>query len=98
MKLEIPEHLTKQETWQRILYIVLFYIAFGIARIVLSFTVVIQVLIVLFTGTTQDALKIFAKQLAKYIHQIIEYVTFNSDIQPFPFSDWPSDGNTGDTV
>lgn len=90
MKVDIPEHLTKKETWQRILYTILFCIAFSIARTVLGFVVVLQLLIVLFTGSTQEALKNFAKQLATYIYQIVKYVTFNSDEQPFPFADWPN--------
>lgn len=90
MKLEIPEHLTNKETWQRILYTILFCIAFSIARTVLSFLVIIQILIVLFTGSTQDTLKRFGKQIAEYVYQITKYVTFNSNEQPFPFSDWPS--------
>lgn len=90
MKLDIPEHLTNKNTWQRILYTILFCIAFSIARTVLLFVVIIQILIVLFTGNTQDTLKNFGKQLSEYIYQITKYVTFNSDTQPFPFSDWPN--------
>ena len=89
MQIEVPQHLTNKETWQRILYTILFCIAFSIAKTVLTFVVIIQLIIVLFTGNTQDTIKSFAKQLSEYIYQIAQYVTFNSEKQPFPFSDWP---------
>lgn len=90
MKLEIPEHLTNKDTWQRILYTILFFIAFSIAKTVLGFVVIIQILFTLFTGSPQETLKNFGMQLSSYIFQIAKYVTFNADEQPFPFSDWPS--------
>ena len=89
MQIEIPQHLSNKTTWQRILYIILFSIAFSIAKTVLTFAVIIQVIIVLFTGKPHENLKIFGQQLSEYLYQTSKYMTFNSDTQPFPFSDWP---------
>ncbi len=89
MKIEIPEHLTNKDTWQRILFTILFSIAFSIAKTVIGFVVIIQIFIVLFTGKPQEKLRDFGQQLSIYVFQIGKYVTFNSDNQPFPFSDWP---------
>ena len=36
MKLEIPENLVNKKTWQRILYTLLFSIAFSLAKTILT--------------------------------------------------------------
>lgn len=89
--MEIPKHLSNKKTWQRILYTLLFSIAFSLAKTVLSFAVVIQILIVLFTGTPHESIKSFSQQLSRYLYQISQYVSFNREAQPFPFDDWPSE-------
>lgn len=88
--MEIPKHLSNKKTWQRILYTLLFSIAFSLAKTILSFAVVIQLLIVLFTGTPHDSIKQFSQQLSRYVYQVAQYVSFNREQQPFPFDDWPS--------
>ena len=32
----------------------------------------------------------FGQSLATYTYQIVMYLTFNTEEQPFPFADWPS--------
>jgi len=91
MNIEIPKHLSNKKTWQRILYTLLFSIAFSLAKTVLSFAVVIQIFIVLFMGTPHSSVKGFSQQLSRYLYQIAQYVSFNSEQQPFPFDDWPSE-------
>jgi len=36
-----------------------------------------------------DNLRYFGAGLAQFIYQTLLYVTYNSDIKPFPFSSWP---------
>jgi hypothetical protein len=91
MNIEIPKHLSNKKTWQRILYTLLFSIAFSLAKTILSVLVVVQLAIVLFTGTPHAMIKQFSQQLSRYLYQIAQYVSFNSEEQPFPFSNWPND-------
>ena len=91
MKMEVPKHLSDKKTWQRILYTLLFSIAFSLAKTILSFAVVIQIIIVLFTGNPHRNVKSFSQQLSRYLYQIAQYVSFNCEQQPFPFDDWPSE-------
>ena len=91
MKIELPKHLSDKKIWQRILYTLLFSIAFSLAKTVLGFAVVIQILIVLFTGTPHASVKSFSQQLSRYLYQVAQYVSFNREQQPFPFDDWPSE-------
>lgn len=86
---EVKENLKQQSTWMRGLYILLFAIFYSIAEIVMFATVVFQFLIKLFTGETNPRLMKLGQCLATYIYQIIQYITFNSDYEVYPFGAWP---------
>jgi len=89
MQAELKQHLSAQETWVRGLYILLFAVILAITRVVLWAVVVLQFLLVLFTGEPHARLQSFGASLAAFIYQAVVYVTFNSEERPFPFSAWP---------
>jgi hypothetical protein len=62
------------------------------SRVVLVAVVVIQFGFVLITGERNQKLLDFGATLGKFIYQILQFVTFNSEEKPFPFADWPSAG------
>lgn len=71
------------------LYILLFTFFYGIAEVVLFAVVVFQFLLTLFTGKTNERLLKLGQSLGTYIYQIVLYITFNSEHQPYPFGAWP---------
>ena len=87
---EVSKTVTSKETWMRGLYILLFAIISKVARFVVVIVVLGQFLFTLFSGKTNSDLKQFGDRLSRYIYQILQYVTYNSDTRPFPFSPWPS--------
>ena len=91
MEREIKQRLTSKNVWTRALFMVLFAIAYGLVEIVLTLVVVVQFFIVLLTGGANEPLLKFGTNLGRYIYQIIQFQTFNSEDKPFPFSDWPED-------
>ena len=82
-------NLTTSSTWMRGLYILLFALFYSVAELVLFAVVIFQFLLKLFTGDTNPRLLKLGQGLATYIYQIIQYMTFNSDYQPYPFGAWP---------
>lgn len=94
---EIRENLKQQDSWLRLLFIVIYAAALWVTSIVLFFVVVIQFLSVLFTREAQENLLRFGGRLAEYVRQIVAYMTFNSEHKPFPFGDWPGDEEAGNT-
>ena len=86
---ELKHNLTAGETWIRGLFILLFAFFLFIARIVTAAVVVIQFLFTVFTGQTNGNLRKFGIALSRYIYQCLMFLTYNSDIKPFPFEDWP---------
>lgn len=86
---DIKENLKQQSTWIRGLYMLIFAVLYSLAKFVLIAVVVFQFLLKLFTGETNPRLLKLGQSLATYIYQIIEFETFNSDYQPYPFGAWP---------
>lgn len=76
-------------TWKRILFMVLFALIYGVAKVVVTAVVVLQAIFRLFTGNVNERLLTFGKQISDYIYQILMFLTFNSEEKPFPFSSWP---------
>lgn len=91
MSNKIKENLTQKTTWKHGLYILLYSLFYSVAEIVLVAVVVFQFVFTLFTGTTNARALKLGQSIATYIYQIIQYLTFNSDYQPYPFGAWPKD-------
>ncbi len=87
---ELQENLKSKSTWLRLLFMILFIALWSISRLVVFAVVVLQFFWVLVTGSTNVRLSVFGMSLATYSFQIITFLTYNTEEQPFPFSDWPS--------
>ena len=86
---DITQHLKSQSTWMRGLYMLLYLIFARIAELVLMVVIVFQFLLKLFTGDTNDRLLKLGQGLSTYIYQTLQFLTFNSEYQPYPFGAWP---------
>ena len=86
---EVTENLKNQPTWMRGLYILIYAVFYTIAEIVLFAVIVFQFLLKLFTSETNERLRKLGQGLSTYIYQILQFMTFNSDYQPYPFGAWP---------
>ena len=91
MENEIKERLTRRSVWVRALFMLFYAIAYGIAEFLLWTVAIIQFLFVLIAGRVNDRLLQFGNNLSAYLYQILRFLTFNSEAQPFPFSDWPDE-------
>ena len=67
----------------------LFVFAYSAAEFVMGIVVLIQLMITLVTGSTNHRLKVFGKQVASYIYDVMLFLTFNTEEMPFPFAAWP---------
>jgi hypothetical protein len=85
----LEDNLKSKSTWLRLLFMMLFLVFWGVSRFVVLAVVVVQFFWVLFTGDTNKQLGTFGLSLATYSYQIVSYLTFNTEEQPFPFADWP---------
>ena len=86
---DIKKHIKEQSTWVRGVYMLMFALFYSIAEFVLFGIVIVQFLLVLFTGSNNQKLLILGQSIATYIYQIVQFLTFNSEYQAFPFGEWP---------
>ena len=89
MSEEMKKNLQQQSTWMRGLYMLMFALFYSVAEVVLFAIVIIQFFLMLFTGDTNPRLLKLGQSIATYIYQIIQYLTFNSNYQAYPFGGWP---------
>lgn len=83
-KLANPKH------WIRLLLMGLMYvILFSLVQLIVTATLLVQWVLVLLSGAPNARLQQFTKGLNMYAYQILEFINFNSEIRPFPLSDWP---------
>lgn len=89
MDAELKENLTSREAWTRGLFMLLFFVLLELAKVVAGMVAVLQFLFTIFTTQTNENLLRFGGGLSRYIFQTWQYLTYNSDTRPFPFSPWP---------
>ena len=68
---------------------ILFIALWFVSRFVVFAVMGLQVLFLLFSGKRDERLAAFGGSLATYSCEVVAYLTFASETQPFPFSDWP---------
>jgi hypothetical protein len=89
MNEELKSRLTSGQIWLCGAFILLFGLLWAVAEIVLVAVVLLQFFYLLFSGEKNDRLLHFGHTLAIYFGQIGQFVTFNSEEKPFPFTGWP---------
>lgn len=87
---EIKEHVKDTSVWMRVLYMALFAMLYWVAEVVIAVVVLFQFLSVLFTGKKNDKVLQLGAQLSTYAYQIFSFLTYNSEVHPFPMGEWPS--------
>ena len=90
MSNEIKDNIKKQSTWIRGLYMLLFTIFSRMAEVVLFAIILFQFILKLLTGNTNERLRKLGQGLTTYIYQILQFLSFNSDVHPYPFGTWPA--------
>ncbi|WP_193161191.1 DUF4389 domain-containing protein [Microbulbifer hainanensis] len=86
---ELKTNLTSGNQWLRLVYMVLFAFLLEIAGFVMLAVVVLQFLFSIITGSSNDNLRRLGDQIASYIYQTLQFLIYNSEEKPFPFSEWP---------
>ena len=89
MSNNVKDNLKSHSTWKRGLYMLLYAIFYTLAEIVLVAVIIFQFVSKLFTGETNERLRKLGQGISTYIYQILQYMNFNSEYQPYPFGAWP---------
>lgn len=96
---EIVNNIREGASWKRILFMIAFSIATYLIIVPLIFVLSIaQALFTLITGKGNANLRYFAATLSLFVTQLVEFLTYLSEVKPYPFSDLPEveDGSLHD--
>lgn len=75
----------------RVIYMLLFAVVFWALCWILLATTVVQLIVRLLNGRPNADLTRFGASLARYARQVIEFLTFVTELAPFPFAAWPAE-------
>lgn len=78
-----------RSAWLRGLYMLIFMFFLGVAKFVTFVVILVQFVKVLFSADTNQKLLGFGESLSQYQYQILMFLTYNTEQQPYPMSDWP---------
>lgn len=70
----------------RLLYMLLYGFVLYLTMSVLAIVVIVQFVFALFSGSSNESIRSFSKDLAQFIQQIVLFLTYNDDKKPFPFN------------
>lgn len=86
---ELSEPGKEASIWIRGLYMLLFAVIANITELVIGLVMLVQFILNAATGNTNNNLLAFGDQLSRYIYEIVQFQTFNSEVKPYPFNTWP---------
>lgn len=89
MDKKLKQKLLTKNKWVRGVFILFFIIVKYIVSLLINFIALFQFIVDLLTGKPNDKLLTFTQHLNIYLLQIVNFITFNSDNKPFPFTNWP---------
>lgn len=75
--------------WGRGLYMLLFALLYSVAEFVMAAVVLVQFGYRIFNDECHPRLLALGASLASYIYQVFRYLSFNVEVMPYPFSEWP---------
>jgi hypothetical protein len=78
-----------RKLWLRALKMLLMCIAFQFAAWVLIAVALVQLAFAIFSDAPNPRLQGFGRSVGRYLAQIAAFVSFATEVLPFPFSDWP---------
>ena len=86
--------LKRGDHWLRLVIALAYFgLLFYLGRILVGLVLIVQFLLIAFLGDANRRLLDFTADLNRFSYHILQFVTWNSDDRPFPFSDWPGPEN-----
>lgn len=71
------------------LYMILFFIAGRISLFLIYFLACVGFIIHLIMKELNQNIVSYSKLLGIYLNQVSDYLTYNTELKPWPFSPWP---------
>ena len=88
--MDIKDNAKNTDTWLRGLFILVFAVIFYFLVGLIWLLVIFQFVTNVITGALNSNLEQFSTKLTSYALQILNYITYQSEERPFPFSPFPN--------
>lgn len=88
---EVKANVKNVDTWVRGLFILIYVVIAHVVFWIIWLVVIFQFLMKVITGHVNPNVRDFSGSLTRYAFQILSYVTFRSEEQPWPFGPWPQE-------
>ena len=89
----IIDNLKQPSVWVRIILMLAFAVVLYPVFLVLLVLMIAQMVFVIITGESNANLRSLGIALSAYIFQIVQFMSYVTDVKPFPFSDFPKAEN-----
>lgn len=87
---KVVNNLKSESRWLRLAFMLVFAVVAYLAACVVVLLALAQAVHGFFTGEPNQRLLKLSASVNQYIFQITSFLTYNSDVKPYPFSDWPT--------
>ena len=75
--------------WARLIFMLIFGMLLHLAGLVMWVLSGLQFLFALLNGKDNENLRNLGGSIAVFVHQALDFVCYNTEQKPFPFSAWP---------
>jgi outer membrane biosynthesis protein TonB len=90
---DLVGNLKESSQWIRILFMIAFAaVLYLVMAPIILVLMLAQALFALFSGKSNDNLRVMGDVISQYVYQILRFVSYNDERKPFPFSDFPTAG------
>ncbi|MCP5244452.1 MAG: DUF4389 domain-containing protein [Burkholderiales bacterium] len=89
MKKEVEQPSQRNEILVRAIFMLFFIVVYSISKFLVTGIMIFQFVSIMLTEKPNEQILKFSQGLSIYISQIIQFLSFNSEQRPFPFSKWP---------
>ena len=87
----LKDTMKSNSIWLRLFFMIVMAMLYSLSRVVVGAIALVQFFWVLFTQEKNLNLMTLSQSLASYAYQTSLYLTFNTEVRPFPFdADWPN--------
>lgn len=87
------DRLLSVDHWLRFGFMALFILILSVVSYLIVGLVILQFFWALIAGEGNDKLRDFGSSVSRFILHVLRFLTYNTDIKPFPFTDWPESEN-----
>lgn len=91
---KVVNNLKSESRWLRLVFMVVFGIVAYLAAFLVMLIALIQAVHGFVMSEPNERLLTFSSGVNRFIYQIAGFLTYNSDVKPYPFSDWPQSSNS----